>query len=219
MRGETPELEATVESQELGPFRIRSPASTGRPGEPSWFTVTTSSGPESKASRRHVVSIKVDATAAIGKQYGDVELETDTPQGVKIQVPVGARIRPHLELRFRDRDVEVATTLLFGVLRRNGDPLEIVVRDTRAPSVWQPGEATVTVTRRGGVAVKGGDAATDPKFEIETTSGSTDSERRIRLRLLEARSSTLISGDLRLPLHHPDLDELVLHWTAFCRDQ
>jgi len=46
---------------------------------------------------------------------------------------------------------------------------------------------------------------------------ATGAERRIHLRLLEPGSQLQVKGELRLPLHHPDLDELVLHWTAICR--
>lgn len=215
-RGETPVLEATVEAEELGPFKIRSAAPTERPGEPPWFTVATSADSGSKASRRHVVSLKIDAAAAPGKHSGNVDLETDSPQGTVIHVAVQARIRTRVELHFRDSvvDIDAATPLSFGALRRTSDPVEIVVRDTRDASDWRPGEATLRVTHRGG------DSAIDPKFEIETTPGATGAERRIRLRLLEPGSPHQVAkGELRLPLHHPDLDELVLPWTAYCIDR
>ena len=216
VRGETPALEATVEAQELGPFKLRSASPTERPGESPWFTVTTSPDSGSKASRRHVVSMKIDAAAAPGKHFGNVDLETDSPQHTVIHVAVQARIRTRVELHFRDVvvDIDAATTLSLGALRRTSDPVEIVVRDTRDMSDWRPGEATLLVKHGGG------DAAIDPKFEVETTPGSTGAERRIRLRLLEPGSPHQVAkGELRLPLHHPDLDELVLPWTAFCLDR
>ena len=97
--------------------------------------------------------------------------------------------------------------LRLTVQSRRDAPLEIEPIEV----VDVEGEATLRVTHGGG------DTAIDPKFEIETTSGPTDAVRRIHLRLLEPGSQLQVKGELRLPLHHPDLDELVLHWTAICR--
>jgi hypothetical protein len=212
-RGEKRSLEAVVETDELGPIRILSirPPPSQIASLP--FSVTAPTEAEPKRSRRNVVTVKLDPSAAVGQYNGIFDLETDSPQRVTIPLQVHARVLLNLELRVRGLVVDLDLPVNLGVLRRGSDPVEIVVRDTKTDSDWHPGDATLTV------AHKEGDASIDPKFEIETASGSTAAERRIRVRLLELGSRPLVSGEFRLPLHHVDLDELVLGWTAFLRDR
>ena len=210
-RGETRTLEAVLETDELGPIRIVSI----RPPTPEIaslpFSVTAATETGSKPGRRHVLTVKLDPSAAIGQHYDTCELETDSPQRVTIRLQVHARVLASLELRVRGSIVDLDSPLNLGALRRGSDPVEIVVRDTKTDSNWHPGDATLTLTHKDGVATS------DAKFAIETAPGATGSERRMLLRLLEPGSPPLVHGELRLPLHHPDLDELVLRWTAFCR--
>lgn len=211
LRGETRSLAAVIETDELGPIRILSIRLP--PSLP--FTAAAPPEAQSKRSRRIVLTVKLDPSAAVGEYYGSFELETDSPQRVNPSLGVHARIRPNLEVRLGDRLVQadLHPFLNLGMLHRGAEPVEIVVRDTRPNPDWQPGDATLTVLHQDG------DASLDPKFEVETTSGATAAERRIRIRLLEAGSRLANRGELHLPLHHPDLDELVLRWSAILRDR
>lgn len=215
-RGQSPTtLDAVVETEELGPIRILSVKPKPRGSSPLPFSITAPTEAESKPGRRHVVTVQLDAAASVGDYRGSFELEADSPQRVNPGVSVHARIVPNLEVRLRDQVVPYkgSWTLQLGLLRRSGDPIELVVRDTRPDSDWHPGDATLTF------AHEEGEASLAPKFEVVTAPGATAAERRIRVRLLELGSQPAVHGELRLPLHHPDLDELVLPWSAFLRER